>query len=100
MSTVKYKEIFKIDKENKFMSKFDGNTGFYVRTGVLKYMNNIESDTGIDPFMTSFPELIDVGIMETCVCSGKCKVDCYQKACDRNGKNMSLEDYKCIICLL
>ena len=59
-----------------FISMFDGNTGKYMRTG--------------NPFMAEFPELIDVGIMETCVCSRRCKVDCYQKAVDRHGKNMSL----------
>ena len=62
-----------------FISMFDGNTGKYMRTG--------------NPFMAEFPELIDVGIMETCVCSRRCKVDCYQKAVDRHGKNMSLQAF-------
>ena len=35
---------------------------------------------GKDPFMASYPELLDIGIMQTCVCSHKCNVDCYQKA--------------------
>ena len=25
-------------------------------------------DTNIDPFMASYPELLDIGIMQTCVC--------------------------------
>jgi radical SAM protein with 4Fe4S-binding SPASM domain len=47
--------------------------------------------------MAEYPELIDIGIMEKCICSSKCKVDCYQKACDRTGSNMSFDNYKKII---
>ena len=39
---------------------FNPNTGFYMRTGIL---DENGKDTGKDPFMTEFPELIDVGIM-------------------------------------
>lgn len=60
-----------------------------MRSGIIEN----GKDTGIDPFMRSFPSLIDIGIMEMCVCASKCNVDCYQKACDRTGNNMSLEDY-------
>lgn len=83
---------YKIEKHNNrtFKSLFNGNTGFYIR-------GDLKGHPGIDPFMSDFPELIDIGIMETCVCSSKCKVDCYQKACDRTGNNMSIEDYKRII---
>lgn len=66
-----------------FISLFDGNTGRYLRTG--------------NPFMAEFPELIDIGIMETCVCSRKCQVDCYQKAIDRQGSNMSLASFRRIM---
>ena len=52
--------IRKIDRENKFISFFNTQTGFYIRTGIL---DEAGMDTGADPFMTSFPELIDVGIM-------------------------------------
>lgn len=83
-----------IDKENRFVEMFDSNTGFYVRSGVIDENGN---DTGVDPFMRCFPSLIDVGIMQRCVCAGKCKVDCYQKAIDRVGNNMTLEDYKSIL---
>lgn len=48
--------IKKIDKENKFISVFNPETGFYMRSGVI---GNGE-DTGVDPFMTSYPELIDI----------------------------------------
>jgi hypothetical protein len=60
----------KIDKKNKFVSVFDSVTGFYMRTGVIEN----GKDTGVDPFMTSFPELLDIGIMGHCVhgASGLC----------------------------
>lgn len=81
--------IKKIDKKNKFISMFNPDTGFYIRSGVIED----GKDTGVDPFMTSFPELLDIGIMQTCVCSHRCNVDCYQKASERTGKNMSVEDF-------
>ena len=84
----------KIDHVNHFISMFNTDTGAYMRTGVL---NKDDKDTGIDPFMTNFPELIDVGIMNTCVCANKCKVDCYQKAIERKGPNMSFVNYKRIV---
>lgn len=83
----------KIDEKNNFVSIFDPDTGFYVRSGVIKDGH----DTGVDPFMASFPELLDIGIMQTCVCAHKCNVDCYQKAIDRTGNNMSLEDFESIL---
>lgn len=82
------------DKENKFVEIFNPQTGFYLRSGIL---DENGKDTGIDPFMRNFPQLIDVGIMERCVCAHKCKVDCYQKAVCRTGENMSLENYKKIL---
>ena len=82
-----------IDRKNKFTEIFNPKTGFYVRSGVIED----GKDTGVDPFMRCVPQLIDVGIMERCVCAHKCKVDCYQKAICRTGNNMSLEDYKSIL---
>lgn len=84
-------KIKKIDKN--FYSIFDTDTGFYLRSG--EFINGKETDK--DPFMASYPELLDVGIMETCVCANKCNVDCYQKAIDRTGSNMSLEDFESIL---
>lgn len=83
-----------IDKKNHFVELFNADTGVYVRSGVI---DENGKDTGVDPFMRCFPSLIDIGIMERCVCSSKCQVDCYQKACDRTGSNMSLEDYRSIM---
>lgn len=85
--------IIKNDKQNNFKSMFDPNTGFYLRTGIL---DETGKDTGIDPFKAAYPELIDVGIMQTCVCSNKCTIDCYQKAATRTGSNMSLENFESI----
>ncbi|MGN0483882.1 MAG: SPASM domain-containing protein [Lachnospiraceae bacterium] len=85
--------IKKYDKKNKFVSVFHPDTGFYLRSGILEN----GKDTGIDPFMASFPELLDIGIMQTCVCSHKCNVDCYQRAIDRTGNNMSVEDFESIL---
>lgn len=86
--------IRKVDKENKFVSVFNPDTGFYIRSGVIDKDGN---DTGADPFMSSFPELLDIGIMQTCVCSHRCNVDCYQKAIERTGNNMSVEDFESIL---
>lgn len=83
----------RIDK-NRFVSVFNPETGFYMRSGLL---DNNGKDTGIEPFMAHFPELLDIGIMQTCVCSHKCNVDCYQKAADRTGHNMSLDDFEKIL---
>ena len=52
--------IRKVDKQNKFISMFNTKTGFYVRTGIIEN----GKDINVDPFMTSFPELLDIGIME------------------------------------
>lgn len=78
------------DKANRFFEFFNPGTGMYVRTGII---GEDGKDTGVDPFMRSFPALIDIGIMGRCVCAKQCKVDCYQKAIDRTGRNMSVEDY-------
>ena len=86
--------ILKVDKKNNYKAMFDPKTGFYVRTGIL---DENGKDTGIDPFMASYPELLDIGIMQTCVCANRCQVDCYQKAIARTGKNMSLENYEKIM---
>ena len=48
-----------IDRKYRFYSIFNTTTGAYLRTGVL---DENGKDTGIDPFMGSFPNLIDVGI--------------------------------------
>lgn len=91
--------IKKIDRKNKFISMFNPETGFYIRTGVI---DKDGKDTGIDPFMTSYPELIDVGIMGNCKhgASGLCiksGVQCYQNGLGTHHPNMTLENFKKIV---
>ena len=83
-----------VDNENRFIEMFDPKTGFYQRSSILD-KDGIETDK--DPFMRCFPALIDIGIMEQCICADRCNVDCYQKACDRTGPNMNLKKYESIM---
>lgn len=89
----------KLDNTYHFKSIFNTKTGFYMRTGVLDE-NGV--DTGVDPFMASFPELIDIGIMGHCIhgLTGKCKesgVQCYQHGDISHNPHMTFEDYRYII---
>ena len=68
------------DRRYRFRSAFDMETGAYVRTGIL---DDEGRDTGVDPFMASFPHLIDVGVMGSCIHgkTGLCVkagIGCYQ----------------------
>lgn len=90
--------IRKIDKENKFISVFNPETGFYMRSGIIED----GKDTDVDPFMTSFPELLDLGIMGSCThgIKGLCiksGVQCYQNGLKTKVPNMTLENFKRII---
>lgn len=92
---MKNKSATKIKKDKNFISCFNQETGFYFRTGILKN----GKDTGVDPFMASFPELLDVGIMGHCIHgkTGLCQkagIGCYQDGLHSNNTNMSLEDFK------
>ncbi len=85
----------KYDKKNNFKAMFDSKTGFYMRTGVIE--NGV--DTGVDPFMTEFPELLDIGIMGSCEHgrSGLCVsagVECYQNGLNVCAPNMTLDNFK------
>lgn len=103
--------VCKYDKQNKFLSTFNTETGKYMRTGILSldsinddpatmsFAQLIKTDTNVDPFMTAFPELIDVGIMGHCVhgSSGLCKksgVQCYQNGLHTHQPNMGLVNFK------
>lgn len=92
---MKNKRATKIKKDKNFISCFNQETGFYFRTGILED----GKDTGVDPFMASFPELLDVGIMGHCIHgkTGLCQkagIGCYQDGLHSNNPNMSLEDFK------
>lgn len=78
-----------------FISMFDESTGLYMRTGILEN----GKDTGVDPFMAPFPELLDVGIMGHCIhgSTGLCLkagVECYQDGLHAASPNMKLEDFQ------
>lgn len=86
------------DKKYHFKTAFDTETGAYIRTGIL---NDDGSDSGVDPFMASFPHLIDVGIMGHCIHgkTGLCVkagIGCYQSGLLIDQPNMSVEDFKWI----
>jgi len=86
------------DEKYRFASAFDTETGAYIRTGVL---DENGEDTGVDPFMASFPHLIDVGIMGHCIHgkTGLCVkagIGCYQSGLLIEQPNMALEDFRSI----
>jgi radical SAM protein with 4Fe4S-binding SPASM domain len=86
------------DKRYHFRSAFDTQTGSYVRTGILDEKGN---DTGVDPFMASFPHLIDVGVMGHCIhgktgLCAKAGIGCYQSGFLVEQPNMTVEDFRWI----
>lgn len=86
------------DKRYHFKSAFDTETGAYVRTGIL---DENGKDTGVDPFMASYPHLIDVGIMGHCVhgktgLCAKAGIGCYQSGMLVDQPNMSVDDFRWI----
>ena len=48
----------KTRRDRDYLSFFDEISGMYIRTGIIEN----GKDSGRDPFMSSFPELLDVGI--------------------------------------
>jgi len=86
------------DKKYHFKSGFDTETGFYFRTGIL---DETGKDTGVDPFMASFPHLIDVGVMGHCIHgkTGLCikaGIGCYQSGLLIEQPNMTVENFRWI----
>lgn len=86
------------DKKQHFKYGFDTETGAYIRTGIL---DENGKDTGVDPFMGSFPHLIDVGVMGHCIHgkTGLCVkagIGCYQSGLLVEEPNMSLENFRWI----
>ncbi len=87
-----------VDKKYCFKYMFDTDTGFYVRTGIL---DESGKDTGVDPFMGSFPHLIDVGVMGHCIhgktgLCAKAGIGCYQSGLLIEKPNMSVENFRWI----
>lgn len=86
------------DEKYHFKYAFDTETGAYVRTGIL---DENGKDIGVDPFMASFPHLIDVGVMGHCTHgkTGLCikaGIECYQSGRTVQRPNMSVEDFRWI----
>ncbi len=84
------------DERYSFKSFFDDETGLYIRTGIL---DKDGRDTGEDPFMASFPHLIDVGVMGSCAHgkSGLCEkagIGCYQSGKFLEEPDMSVSDFE------
>lgn len=87
-----------VDKRYRFCSFFDTETGAYFRTNTFDESGN---DTGRDPFMASYPHLIDVGIMGHCIhgrtgLCAKAGIGCYQSGLLLEKSNMSVEDLRWI----
>ena len=86
-----------IDRANHYVSLFDESSGFYMRSGVFRD----GKETGEDPFMAGFPELLDVGIMGHCAHGllGLCRetgVRCYQDGWNVRQANMGLDDFRLV----
>ena len=86
------------DRRYHFRSAFDMETGAYMRTGILDEQGR---DTGVDPFMASFPHLIDVGVMGSCAHgrTGLCVkagIGCYQSGLTVQQPDMTVEDFRWI----
>lgn len=85
-----------VDPVYHFKSYFDTETGSYLRT------NLINSATKQEPFMSSYPQLLDIGIMGHCAhgLDGLCTIKngyCYQSGGHVHQDNMQFEDYRQII---
>lgn len=86
------------DETHRFAAGFNPDNGFYYRTN---QRDGSGQDTGHDPFMASFPHLLDVGIMGHCThgLSGRCTqsgIECYQSGASRYEDHMTLEDFRTI----
>lgn len=86
------------DARYRFCSAFDTKTGAYMRTGIIDENGH---DTGVDPFMASYPHLIDVGIMGHCIhgktgLCAKAGIGCYQSGMLVEQPNMTVEDFRWI----
>lgn len=84
------------DEKYNFKFMFDTETGMYIRTGVL---DENGKDTGVDPFMASYPHLIDVGIMGHCIhgkmgLCAKAGIGCYQSGMLVEKPNMTVENFR------
>lgn len=87
------------DDTYRFAVFFDPLTGQGARSNILDDQGN---DTLIEPYRSSFPELLDIGIMGHCAHgeSGLCLasgVQCYQKGGSLHEEHLSFDRFKRII---
>lgn len=87
------------DKTYRYVAFFEPKTGVSGRSNVIGLDGE---DTGEDPFMGSFPDLLDVGIMGHCAhgLSGKCAqsgVQCYQEGGHKVQTHLTFDQFKSII---
>lgn len=88
------------NKNPEFVEYFNSKTGVYVRSGILKKDKEGKLlDTGVDPFMSDYPRLIDVGIMGSCTHgkNGLCiksGVQCYQDGLHKMMPNMTVDNFR------
>lgn len=86
------------DNKYHFKSAFNQDDGTYYRSNVFE--NGVETDE--EPFMASFPHLLDIGIMGHCEhgLSGLCVksgVQCYQSGNSKQEANMDYGYYEKIM---
>jgi radical SAM protein with 4Fe4S-binding SPASM domain len=89
--------LIRMDDEHHFYEVFNPDSGFYLRSDVIG--SDGEPIKNTDPFMRSFPMLLDIGIMGHCdnAEKGLCragKLDCYQSGNVINRPHMTLDNYK------
>lgn len=82
------------DNNYKFIYAFDTETGLYIRSDILD-----GPDKGKEPFMGSYPHLIDVGIMGHCIhgktgLCAKAGIGCYQSGLMVEEPNMTVENFR------
>lgn len=81
--------ILYYDKQFGFYELFNEDNGTLIRSDI----------NGVDPYMRSFPELLDVGIMGHCSNGVYCSaagVDCYQRGKDNYREHMTVDDFETI----
>lgn len=81
-----------------FRTAFNDVTGAYIRSGIIRNGKETEED----PFMAPFPELLDVGIMGSCLHgrTGLCLkagVECYQDGANKNEPDMPFGDFEALV---
>ena len=77
------------DEKLGFIELFNEKNGTLLRSDV----------NGINPYMRSFPELIDVGVMGHCTSSTYCRnagIDCYQQGNCVSNPHMSVKNFEMI----